>query len=271
MTRIAKKSAASSGAGKRTRRSSVSTRERAYLYIQAQIHQGVLTPGKPISELLLAKELGSSRTPIREAIGQLTSEGLLEATHNRGATVRKLTRSDIIDLCEVREALELFTAEKASRQGITPLELQNMRATVEGVRRLRNDLAASGGAVLNQEQMREFIQLDRTFHELIVRLTLNRAMQDIIRKGGVLVQIFAMPRRGHDVALLDRIVDEHSRITEGLAEGETAKVHALLSAHIQNSMKQRLEEFDLWERNHLLSGGLPRNEVRSGEATILSF
>jgi DNA-binding GntR family transcriptional regulator len=246
------------------RRSSVPARERAYSHIRSQINRGILAPGKPISELLLAKELGSSRTPIREAIGLLTAEGLLETTHNRGAVVRKLTRSDIIDLCEVREALEIFTAEKAARKGVTSAELENLDATIKGIQELRDGL--SGDEPLNEPTMQKFIQLDRRFHEQIVLLTLNRAMQDILRKAGVLVQIFAMPRRGHDSVMLDKVIAEHKQIVIALQKHQAQEVRRLLGEHIQNSMRERLEEFDWWERNQILSS--VANRMAANEADL---
>jgi len=61
-------------------------REKAYQHIGNQIAAGKLPSGVAISELVLAKELGSSRPPVREAIGQLVSEGLLDQTPNLGCT-----------------------------------------------------------------------------------------------------------------------------------------------------------------------------------------
>jgi DNA-binding GntR family transcriptional regulator len=249
------------------RRSSVPARERAYSHIRSLINRGILAPGKPLSELLLAKEMGSSRTPIREAIGLLTAEGLLETTHNRGAVVRKLTRSDIIDLCEVREALEVFTAEKAARKGMTSTEIENLEATITGIQELREGL--NGEEPLDEVAMQKFIQLDRRFHEQIVLLTLNRAMQDILRKAGVLVQIFAMPRRGHDCVMLDRVLVEHKQIVEALQKHQTQEVRRLLGEHIQNSMRERLEEFDWWERNQILASVASRMAANETDPSLI--
>jgi DNA-binding GntR family transcriptional regulator len=91
--------------GRRTAPDSV--RAKAYLHIQRKIAAGELPTGSALSELALAKGLGSSLTPIREAIGQLVAEGFLEQTPNRGAVVVQLTRQDIVELYELREALEV--------------------------------------------------------------------------------------------------------------------------------------------------------------------
>lgn len=261
-----KKRTAERAPGSRSRRSSVPARERAYNHIRSLINRGILTPGKPISELMLAKELGSSRTPIREAIGLLTAEGILETTHNRGAMVRKLTRSDIIDLCEVREALEIFSGEKAARKGITAAECDNLEKTITGIQELRD--AVTGDEPLDAAGMGRFIQLDRRFHEQIVLLTLNRAMQDILRKAGVLVQLFAMQRRGHDRAMLDRVLTEHKQIVAALRAHQGQEVRRMLGEHIQNSMRERLEEYDWWERNQMLSA---ITDDRSSQESDLYF
>ena len=79
------------------RTGATSVRERAYRHIKKLISDGILEAGSPISELLLAKELGSSCTPIREAMKQLDAEGLLEQSQNGGMTVAQLKREDIIE------------------------------------------------------------------------------------------------------------------------------------------------------------------------------
>ena len=106
------------------RRADRSAREKAYVLIQQKIARGELPPGSAVSEIPLAQELGSSRTPVREALGQLVAEGLLEQTPNRGAVVVQLGRQDIIDLYELREALEVYAVGKAAARRRTPLRLR---------------------------------------------------------------------------------------------------------------------------------------------------
>ena len=91
-----------------------SVRERAYQHIKKLVSDGVLGPGAGVSELVLAKELGSSRTPIREAMKQLDAEGLLEQNQNGGMVVAQLERGDIIELYELREALENYSVGRVA-------------------------------------------------------------------------------------------------------------------------------------------------------------
>ena len=117
-----------------------SVRERAYLLIQQKIARGELPPGSAVSEVPLAQELGSSRTPIREALGQLVAEGLLEQTPNRGTVVVQLGRQDIIDLYELREALEVYAVGKVAARTNTPQDLQRLQGFADQILALRDEL-----------------------------------------------------------------------------------------------------------------------------------
>lgn len=75
---------------------------------------GRLKPGEPMPERLLAEQLGVSRTPVREALFTLQSEGLVELTPNRGATVRMVTAQDIVRIYSLRGVLESYAAREAA-------------------------------------------------------------------------------------------------------------------------------------------------------------
>src|ERR1700757_5140456 len=101
-----------------------SMRDRAYTYIQRKIASGELKPDAPISEIPWAKELNMSRTPVREALNQLVAEGLLEQIPNRGTLVVQLKRRDIIELYELREALEVYSARRVAQLQLRAIDLQ---------------------------------------------------------------------------------------------------------------------------------------------------
>jgi len=87
----------------------------AYHHIQRKISTRELRAGEPVSDVAISKELGISRTPAREAIRQLVSEGLLESVPGRGVVVITLDRNDIRELFEMREALEGLAAALAAQ------------------------------------------------------------------------------------------------------------------------------------------------------------
>jgi DNA-binding GntR family transcriptional regulator len=235
----------------------ISMRDRAYLHIQHKIASGSLPAGTALSEIALSKELGSSRTPIREAIGQLVAEGLLEQLPNRGAVVVKLTRQDIIELYELREALEVYAIGKAARQSNRPADIQKLHDLAEGVRRLREELEHSGSPALDEKQMQRFVTLDLHFHSLLMKMAANSRIMRIVNDTRLLIRIFSMRHRGHNPDELERIHRQHGEVLTAVAERQPERAMHLLADHIQNSCRERLDEYDHWERESSLHDSIP--------------
>ncbi len=225
-------------------KSSTTIREKAYQYIQGRIAQGDLPSGGALSELLLAKELGSSRTPVREAISQLVSEGLLEQTPNRGTVVVRLTREDIVDLYELREALEVYVIAKVTREQLPPEDLKRLEQLSNGILTLVEELHASGEQHLDAEQMSRFVAADRGFHTLLMAFSFNPRLRKIVDETRLLIRIFAMRRLGYGVAKLKHIHAQHAAIIQAIVEGDPGLATLRLAEHIQISRQERLDEFD---------------------------
>jgi DNA-binding GntR family transcriptional regulator len=116
------------------------------------------------------------------------------------------------------------------------------------VQDIMRSLKKSGKRELNPEQMAEFSAIDMKFHALLVLSTQNVRMQKIVADTRVLVRIFAMRHNGHDLSMLEKIHRQHVAIAQAVVKGRAEEAAALLSEHIQTSLKERLEEFDLWKR-----------------------
>jgi len=229
------------------RRRVSSLRETAYLHIQRKIASGELGSGHAISELALAKELGISRTPIREALRQLAAEGILENSPNRGAVVSRLTRQDIVELYELREALEVYAVGKAARQPPQQADLERLHALTDAILALRDELARTGKSELDEEQMHRFVNYDLGTHMLLMRMAANARIQRVVNDTRLLIRIFAMPRRGHTQALLEDIHRRHSEVVRAIAEQDEQHAMRSISEHIQVSMRERLADFDHWD------------------------
>lgn len=241
--KVSKKVSALSTAG-----GSKSARDRIYAYMHQQLSSGALPAGHVISELQLSRTLGTSRSPIREAIGQLVSEGLLEQAPNRSAVVVNLSREDIIDLFEVREALEIYAVRKVAGRGLHPTNHAQLKECLDAVQGMIQHMKATGQRAMTDEQMAEFTRVDHRLHALLVISTQNARMQKIVGDTRVLVRIFAMRHRGHDVTMLEKIQKQHVAIVHAVAKGKPEEAARLLSEHIKSSLQERLEEFDLWKR-----------------------
>ena len=228
-----------------------SARDRIYKYLHQQLSSGALPAGHVISELQLSRTLGTSRSPIREAIGQLVSEGLLEQAPNRSAVVVNLSREDIVDLFEVREALETYAVRKVAQRGLHPTNYAQLKECLEATHAMIAQMNDAGLRAMTDEQMTEFTRTDHRLHALLVISTQNARMQKIVGDTRVLVRIFAMRHRGHDVAMLEKIQRQHTAIVQAVAKGKPEEAAQLLSEHIKTSLHERLEEFDLWKRERI--------------------
>jgi DNA-binding GntR family transcriptional regulator len=235
----------------------LSIREKAYLYIQELISNGSLVAGSSISELLLAKNLGSSRTPVREAMNQLAAEGLLTLSPGGGMVVAQLTRDDIIELYEMREALEVYAAGKISRRPLRPTDKLRLQQLVDEVAKLEKEIIRSKKPALDAAQMERFIACDLGFHALLMSLTNNSRLQKLINETRLLISIFAIHRGGHDAATLKSIGQYHQRILDAVDRQDGSAAMIALSEHIQTSKRERLDEFDEWKRESSLRQSVP--------------
>ena len=105
-------------------------RERAYEYLKDSLLSGRLSPGVRLTEEHLARELGISRTPVREALHKLESEGLIKPLETRGFVVSLDTRDEVEELFEIRAVLEGY-ALRVICDSITQATLAELEEAVE--------------------------------------------------------------------------------------------------------------------------------------------
>jgi len=205
----------------------------AYHRIRQGIVEGVYRPGERIVETRLADDLRLSRTPIREAIRMLQSEGLVLSLPNRGATVRALTAEDIGDLYEVRGRLEALAGELAAA-----------RATAEQVDRLGAAEAAYAAAVREMdvtdiEAIRTVFRLNDDFHALMLDGARNgRLTQTLVRAVDhpLVFQAF----RHYDLPAMRRSAQFHRLIFEAIEAREPARAANLVLEHVLQGRDQLL-------------------------------
>lgn len=248
--KLNRKSSRKSKAEGRVRSGSI--REKAYVHIQKLIANGTLAAGGGISELLLAKELQSSRAPIREAMHQLAAEGFLEQNPSGGMVVAQLTRDDIVELYELREALEIFAVGKTARASMALSDKQRLQHLVDEIGVLRGELEKSGRAALDARQMERFIACDLGFHALLITMANNSRLHKIVNETRLLIRIFAIYREGHDRDSLGSIQRYHQKILDSVVKQQPEAAMAALGEHIQASQHERLNEYDRWKRENSL-------------------
>ena len=235
----------------------VSLRDKAYRYIVSRILSGEMPSGTVISEIPLSREIRTSRTPVREAIGQLVSEGLLEQVPGRGTIVTRPGRNDIIDLYELREALETYALRKIAGARLIEPYRPALRRLCDVVHELAEELRRSGQERLDEAQMQRFVPADMGFHMLLLQAAGNRRIGKVVAETRVLTRIFAYRREGHDAPLLDTVHAYHSGVLDAIDAADAETAVQRLGEHIRTSMRERLETYDRWERQHEMNRLMP--------------
>lgn len=188
--------------------------------LREDILAGRLRPGTELSEVALARELGTSRGPLREALGRLASEGLITITPRRGAVVTQLTRQEFIDAYQVREALETFAVRLAVPR-LSDVEIAHLRELCELMERAARD-----------GEVQVFFETNTRFHEALVRASGNDKLHEVHR---MLVGQM-VPYRPRSLELrgnLQQSVAEHREILAAIEARDAAHAVALLAAHIE--------------------------------------
>ncbi|HEX4999954.1 MAG TPA: GntR family transcriptional regulator [Terriglobia bacterium] len=227
-------------------------REVAYHHIQRKISSRELRAGAPISDLTIAKELGISRTPAREAIRQLVSEGLLESMPGRGVVVVTLDRDDIRELFEMREALEGLAARTVAEGSPSASEIRDFRTVAAAMTTLVKELETSHKPALDERQMERFEVADLAFHTYLMKLAGNRRSLKVVSSIRLLIRIFAARRGGHNLAMLKQISRDHQDLIAAVQAGNAEAAAECICRHVSNSRKSRIEEFNRREREATL-------------------
>jgi DNA-binding GntR family transcriptional regulator len=194
-------------------------RERVVDALRDAIIAGRLKPGERIRERELVSLLGVSRSPLREAIRILETEGLITSLAHRGARVSELSAVDLHDMLDVRIMLESF----AARLFIERLDEAVLRAMEEQVERSR----APGYRV----DLQENFDLGLEFHDLLVGACGNRKvvqMHENLKRHQTRYQHFAFARLGRDL----RALDEHALMVAMLRARDLGAVERLMRAHL---------------------------------------
>jgi DNA-binding GntR family transcriptional regulator len=172
---------------------SSSLKQVAYQHLRKRMLSGQLPPGQRISPDASARELGMSQTPVREAIGLLESEGLVEQLPNLGAFVRVPTRREIADLSDLRVVLEGFAVARAAKR-IKPAQLRELESTFARMRDLAGRIRDGGEPAFRGKLSDEIALVDVEFHMILLRAAGNERVLKIIDDLHVLSRLMSFGR-----------------------------------------------------------------------------
>jgi DNA-binding GntR family transcriptional regulator len=203
--------------------------------IRNAILDGRFAPGDELREVALAKELGLSRTPIREALLALQATGLVETTRGRVARVRRRSAAELMDTYELRAAVEGYTARRAAER-ISEAELEELWASCD---RFAGHLGTDDYRVLVQENL--------AFHGIIHRASRNNRAPEVVRN------LLEMPLLYASYAWYSperRVLTEqhHREIAQALADRDGDRAEALMREHILDAGRAAIVAHEAGER-----------------------
>ena len=220
----------------------LSSVDRAYGAIKDMVIAYRFKPGERINEVELAKRLEVSRTPLREALNRLVSEGFLSFIGGRGFFCREFKPREIYELYQPRAVLEVAAARMASEQ-----------ATDEDVDELERFLDETGPDD-GQRTSEEMVALDEAFHNHIMRFARNAEMRNLLNNLNDRIRFF----RWIDMdSRRQRTQNEHRNILDAIRCREPERAAALMQGHIG----RRLDEItsgikEGYSRIYLSSAGI---------------
>jgi DNA-binding GntR family transcriptional regulator len=210
---------------------SIPLSDHVYRALRDAILEGVYEPHDHLVQIQLAKELDVSRTPVRDALQRLSQEGIIRSVGARGYVVSSLTPRDILDVYDVRLALEVEAAIIAVETNlVTDHDLAEMKRLT--------DLMAQ-----NETQTTSYYDLNRDFHMVLTRICPNRMIHKILD------DIWALPVSmrifRHEI---ESVIDVKAMLSEhyGIIEAVTKKDSDLLRQRLREHLVQARDEASTW-------------------------
>lgn len=201
----------------------------AYQRLRDSILSGQLKPGEIYNEMALAHEMGVSRTPVREALLELSSQGLVTFLPRKGVQVNYFGDHDVEEVFELRTLIELAALEKAVDTA-TPRELK----VLDGALSRSRDSA-------KKRDLEAFLHADRLFHHSLVELSGNGRMRAILDNLRDIIHVMSFEAVNR-AERMDEVVGEHEEIMRSLRARDRMAARDALRRHLDLSKRAVLAE-----------------------------
>src|ERR1700733_1023195 len=208
--------------------------EAVYQQLKTAILTGVFQPGQTLRQEDVAKQLGVSRGPLREALPKLEAEGMIISTPHRGCTVVSLEPAEIMEIFELRAMLEASLAKAAARKG-DPVAVRRLREIAVIMRSL--DVSVSEG-----DQQRWF-DLNYELHDILLAVAGRRHHLRVLE----IVRALAEPYIRMDVGStgsFEEAQKEHDGLIEAFVAGDCQTLEKLTREHVQHTAQRIIEALD---------------------------
>ena len=182
---------------------------------------GKLVPGERLMENQLAEKLGVSRTPVREALRMLELENLVELVPRKGAQVLDMSEKDIVNILEVRSALEGLATSVACK-----------KMSKEDLQQLKN-LEVDFEKAVADNDVEHFVDIDEDFHDLIFAATENDKLISIFRNLRIQLYRYRMAQAKNNETSMSTIVAHHRSIIRAIENHDSEEGASIAQGHIK--------------------------------------
>jgi DNA-binding GntR family transcriptional regulator len=203
-------------------------RKKVYHHIREKILNGEITPGERLIETRLAQDIGTSRTPVREALHSLELEKLIKSIPRVGYVVEGMNVQELEQICEIRSVIEALAARWA-------IEKSHKKLAID----LGKNIAKQEKA-LSEKKLQEYIELDAQFHDIIAKLSGSDRLLELVQT----LRRHMLRYRTHVVYAIDtaiRSVEGHRRIVDAIEQGNETMAIEVLQHHLQQSKEDILQ------------------------------
>ena len=197
-------------------------RRKTYEYLREKLLNGEIPPGQHIIEAKIAKDLGTSRTPVREAFHSLELEGLIESIPRVGYVVTSTSEEEVEEICEIRMAIEGVAARWAIEKAHKKL-----------IEELKKNISISGGRV-SKGNAKAFIDLDARFHEIIARHSGSQRLLELaqtLRRHMLRYRIQSI----YSVENVLRAIEGHKGILRAIEKRDLEELNKAIRYHMEQS------------------------------------
>lgn len=218
-------------------------RKVVYDYLCDQLLSGELRSGSRVCELTVAKATGVSRSPVREAIGQLRAEGVLEQIPGYGAFVTSPTREGLDEAFQVREWLECEAVFSLASQRDRP-DLTDARTACDRMMEFLRQHHGATNENITETAYDQLERMDRDFHAAMLRAAGNRRVVKIIGDTRVLIHATGCRPRPLTAEHVSKIFTDHDVILRTVQRGEAEEARELMLSHIRWAHAATLKVYD---------------------------
>jgi DNA-binding GntR family transcriptional regulator len=190
-------------------------------------------PGEKLSDVQLSKELGISRTPVREALYRLVQEGIVQNHNLRGFYLATFSSHDVKEIYDLRTALEILSIRLAL-PNLAQRDLEQAQLGLEEVQKQINQGDAKG--------REKFLKIDREFHSLVVRSSQNRRLEASLDSLQAQIGVFQL----YGIHLTDLVqlsLEHHFAIVAALLKRDQTAAERAMERHIQEVKAHVLADF----------------------------